>query len=98
MNMSNDTVRLTLETKRVLEMIDEVNSILERDVKGNLFVEFRERLLRFLESPSEMVCFDNEAGPASGAGECGAILKPSDSFLGLVFALRAWNLERSVTV
>lgn len=95
-----ETVKLGFQADWINEMLAEVNGLLEFDVdvEGFLPLELRQRFLQFLESPTELFSFDSELDATGGAGECRIRLKPSDSFLNFLLALRAWNRNRKVTV
>ena len=84
----------------VQELLDEVNSLLDFDVEfDDVFpAELRQRILYFLESPTELFSLDTKRDITGGANKCWVILKPSDGFLDLVLALRAWNRNREVAV
>jgi hypothetical protein len=100
MSIGISRLHITFQAEWVKEILGEVDSLLEFDVDAEDFLplELRRRLLRFLESPSEFFGFDSKLEVAGGASECRIILKPSDSFLNLLLALRAWNRNREVTV
>lgn len=92
------TVRLGFQGEWVKEILDEVNTLLELDVESNLPLELRERLLQFLEAPSQLISLDCKSGFAGRTSECRILLKPSDGFLEFLLALRAWNRNCKVAV
>jgi hypothetical protein len=93
-------VRIEFNGSGVKELLDEVSEMLDFDVDFESLLpdELRQRLLDFLEAPAKLFTIGSKRSVAGGACECWVSLKPSDSFLDFVLALRAWNRNRSVTV
>jgi hypothetical protein len=87
-------VRLGFKADALSEMLDEVNSLLE--VESPLPPELRQRFLDFLDSPDNLFDIDSKLAGAGGTDDCIVFLKPSDSFLQYLLALRAW--KRNLTV
>lgn len=85
-------LKLTLESEWANETLKEISSLLQPDRAGDLPPEISDRLSHFLKSPGDMFIFDLQ--PCAGAdGERRILLKPSDSLLHFLHALRKWNRE-----
>ena len=94
------TVKLGFQGELVNEILEEVNSLLEFDVEINdaFPLELRQQFLGFLESPENLFNIDSKVCPAEGANNFVICLKPSDSCLEFLLALRAWDRKRKVAV
>jgi hypothetical protein len=83
-------LKLTLESEWAKETLKEISSLLQPDRAGDLPPEISDRLSQFLKSPGDMFIFDSQPC-AGGDGERRILLKPSDSLLHFMHALRKWN-------
>jgi hypothetical protein len=85
-------LKLSLESEWANETLKEISSLLQPDRAGDVPPEINDPLTRFLQFPGEMFIFDSR--PCAGAdGERRILLKPSDSLLHFMHALRKWNRE-----
>lgn len=85
--MADCTLVLKLDANQVLAEI----ALLTQAAKGSLQV--RQRLLGLGNLASHLVCFDDDAGPATPAGQLGVRLQFSDALLELVSAVRAGQFD-----
>jgi hypothetical protein len=85
-------IKLTLESQWANETLKEVSSLLQPDRAGDLPPEISNRLSAFLKSPGEMFIVDSQPCPGAD-GERRILLKPSDSLLHFLQALKQWNRE-----
>lgn len=97
-NIELRTVKLTLQADGMKEILEEATSLLEVVGDGRLPKELRERLLEFLQTPTQLFSVNSKGSTAGGADECRILLKPSDGFLHFLLALRAWNRQLKVSV
>lgn len=92
------TVRVSCDSSQVDALLNDLEIYLDQPLPVDPLDCFPETGLLSLDELGQLVRLERDDDPTLGAGQLRILLKPTDSFLQLVAALRARHIERDVFI